>query len=121
MSVSVEYFFNSDLALPRLASEIGRWLGCVLQPDPDDSEALFSGVLFGMEFTIWSWHSLVNDRDLNFEDYGYQLANKTYSGSPSRPIQVEVMALIAFSLHDMPPRDPPRDAFLRRANSPGPI
>ena len=100
MSITVEYSFNSDFALPELASEISRRLGCVLEPDPGDPKGLFCGGFFGMELTLWTEHTLVNDRDLNFEDYRYQLGNKTWSGSPLRPIQVEVIALTAFFLHD---------------------
>ena len=100
MSITVQYSFNSDLALPQLAFEISRRLGCVLEPDAGDPECLFSGGLFGMELTLWT-HTLVNDRDLNFEDYRYQIENKTWAGSPLRPIQVEVIALTAFFLHDM--------------------
>jgi hypothetical protein len=100
MSITVEYSFNSDLALSELASEISRRLGCVLEPDPGDPDGLFCGGFFGMELTLRTEHGLVNDRDLNFEDYRYQLGNKTWSGSPLRPIQVEVIALAAFFLHD---------------------
>lgn len=100
MSITVEYSFNSDLALPELAFEIRRRLGCVLEPDSGDPKGLFSGGFFGMELTLWTEHNLVNDRELNFEDYRYQLGNKTWSGSPLRPIQVEVIALTAFFLHD---------------------
>jgi hypothetical protein len=100
MSITVEYSFNSDLALPELASEIRRRIGCVLEPDPADPKGLFSGILFGMELTLCMEHGLVNDLDLNFEDYRYQIGNKTWAGSPLRSIQVEVIALTAFFLHD---------------------
>lgn len=102
MSITVEYSFNSDLALPELASEISQRLGCSLEPNPGDPGGLFSGGFFGMELTLWAGHSLENDRDLNFEEYRYLLGNKTWSGSPLRPIQVEVIALTAFFLHDTP-------------------
>lgn len=100
MSITVEYSFNSDLALPELASEISRRLGCALEPDPGDPKGLFRGGFFGMEMTLRAEHTLANDRDLNFEDYRYQLGNKTWSGSSLRPIQVEVIALTAYLLHD---------------------
>ena len=99
MSITVEYFFNSHLALPELASEISRRLGCGLEPDPGDPKGLFTGGLFGMELTLRTEHDLVNDRTLNFEDYRYQIGNKTWSGSALRPIQIEVIALTAFLLH----------------------
>jgi hypothetical protein len=100
VSITIEYSFNSDLALPELAFEISRRLGCVLEPDPEDPKALFTGGLFGMQLTLWTQHTLVNDRELNFEDYRYLLGNKTWAGSHLRPIQVEVIALAAFFLHD---------------------
>jgi len=99
MSVTVEYSFNSELPLPELAFEIRRRLGCVLRPGSEDPEALFSGGLFGMELDLWV-HTLVNDRDANFESYRYLLGNKTWAGNSMRRIQMEVMALIAYFLHD---------------------
>src|SRR4051794_29123506 len=99
MSITVEYSFNSDLALPELGFEISRRLGCVLEPDPGDPKGLFSGGFFGMELKLWTEHELENDRDLNFEDYRYLLGNKTWASSPLPPVQVEVIALTAFFLH----------------------
>jgi hypothetical protein len=101
VSITVEYSFNSDLALPQLAVEISRRLGCVLEPDPGDPEVLFTGSLFGMKLTLWA-HTLDNDGDLIFEDYRYRIGNKTWADSPLLAIQVEVIALIAYFLHDTP-------------------
>src|SRR4051794_16355112 len=63
MSISVEYAFNTDLALPELSFEISRRLGCVLEPDPDEPQTLFIGGLFGMQLTLWTQHGLINDRE----------------------------------------------------------
>ena len=99
MSITIEYSFNSKLALAKLASKISGSFGCGLEPDPDDPKRLFTGGLFGMEVTLRTEHGLVNDRDLNFEDYRYQIGNQTWAGSLLRPIQLEVIALTAFFLH----------------------
>src|SRR3954453_20331622 len=87
MSITVEYSFNSHLGPSELAFEISRRLGCVVKPDPGNPAPLFSGGFFGMELTLWAEQSLENDRDLNFEDYRYQLGNRTSAGMPLRPIQ----------------------------------
>lgn len=102
MSVTVEYSFNSELTPSELAGAIGRRLGCTLRPDPGDPDGYFVGDLFGMELALWAQPDLVNDRELNFEDYRYQLGNTTRAGSPLRPIQVEVIALAAVVLHEPP-------------------
>lgn len=100
MSISVEYSFNSELAFPELAFEIRRRMGCVLEPDPEEPRSLYCGGFFGMHLTLKTNDGFVNDRELNFEDYCYMLSNKTWAGQPLRPIQVEVIALAAYFLHD---------------------
>ena len=104
MSITVQYSFNSGLALPQLAFEISRSLGCVLEPDRGEPETLFSGVLFGMELTLCTEHGLENDRELNFEGYRSLIESKTWEDRPLRPIQVEVIALTAYFLQSHPSR-----------------
>jgi hypothetical protein len=98
MGIDIQYCFNSDLALPDLALQVSRQLGCSLTPVEDPEH--FAGTLFGIELTLWAMQDMVNDRDLNFEDYRYQLGNKAWSGSALRPIQVEVIACAAFVLQE---------------------
>jgi hypothetical protein len=98
VSTTVEYSFNSNLSLADLASEIGRRLGCSLARGPDDDEDIFSGRLFGMHLDLWGPHTLVTDRELDFENFRYQITTET-SGISFFPIQVEAMALFAYVLH----------------------
>jgi len=71
VSVTFDYYFNSDKSLDQLQSEINSWLGCDLAPYATDPEDLFARFL-GMEFSLGT-HSLDNDRDLDFESFRYEI------------------------------------------------
>jgi hypothetical protein len=99
MSFTVEYFFNSDDDLKVVAPAINRVLGCSLaryEGDPEDLYCRFCS----MELTLRVDHGLVNDREMNFQDYRVVLDAQTpVPDSDLRPVQVEVMVLAAFLLH----------------------
>ncbi|HEV7508028.1 MAG TPA: hypothetical protein VGS07_24300 [Thermoanaerobaculia bacterium] len=101
MSINIQYCFNSDLAPPALALQVSQRLGCSLTPARGDPETLFTGTLLGIELKLWVMQGMANDRDLNFEDYRYQLSNKTSADSGLRPIQTEVIACSAFVLYEI--------------------
>lgn len=99
MSVTVEFLFNTEATLLDLAREVNRVLGCSLAPYEDNSDDQYCR-FFGMEFTLKTGHELENDGELNFEDYRYILDTRTpIPDSDLRPIQVEVIVIAAFVLH----------------------
>lgn len=99
MSVTVGYFFNSDTSLAQLARDVNRVLGCSFAPYDGEDEDLYCRH-YAMEFSLWTPSGFQNDRDLNFEDYRYELELRTPAPDGDlRPIQISVMALAAFALH----------------------
>src|SRR5262249_26382886 len=99
VSVTVEYLFNAEAALPDLAAEVNRALGCSLasyEGDVADQYCRFCG----LEFTLHTDHGLVRDGELNFDDYRYILNTRTpIPDGDLRPVQVEVMVIAAYVLH----------------------
>lgn len=97
MSITVDFFFNHPNNLAETAKSINGWLGCSLTPYEDDQENLFCRFL-AMEFSL-SEHNLENDRDCNFEDYGYELSFRTpIPDSDFRIIQIPAIALVIYTL-----------------------
>lgn len=72
-------------------------VGCSLLPyqgDPSDWFCRFFGMDLNFARTF-----LDNDRELNFEDYGFHLSLRNAGGAaPFRPIQIPTMACIAYVL-----------------------
>lgn len=98
MSVTIDYFFNSDEPLDRLARQVHDWLGADLQPYEGDPEDLFCRFL-GLEFSL-GMNELDNDRELDFESFRYEIGTRTtISEAHLRPMQLIAMSLIAFTLH----------------------
>ncbi|MFL6227678.1 MAG: hypothetical protein ACJ741_02735, partial [Pyrinomonadaceae bacterium] len=97
MSVTVDYFFNSEKRLDELAREINSVLGCSLTPYQGDEEDYF-GRFLAMEFSL-SKHPFENDGECNFEDYEYYLHLRTPAGDADlRNIQIPAMGLVAYAL-----------------------
>ena len=96
MSITFEYSFNSPLDLPELTEAVNRVLGTSFAHGQSDA---FHCNFLGLPFTL-ERHESENDRDLNFNDYQYQLWNKTWDGGTLRSIQVEVLILAAFVLQN---------------------
>lgn len=97
MSICVDYFFNHPSELSSLADRINGWIGCSLSPYEENSEDLFTRFL-GMELTL-SRHTLENDRELNFEDFTYQIGIRSpVPDGDLRSMQVPAMAFIAYAL-----------------------
>ncbi len=98
MSIWIDYFFNSDQSFDQLLKEINERLGSNLvlsETDEDNSH----GIFFGMPFSLHT-HNLENDRELNFQDYKYQIGLTTYWGSADlRQMQALIVASIAFLLY----------------------
>jgi hypothetical protein len=98
MSVCVDYFFNHAADLPTLAQSINGWLGCSLSPNEGDANDWFCRFL-DMEFSL-SKHSFERDREINFEDYTFQLNFRTpWAAADLREIQLPMMTLIAYALY----------------------
>ena len=93
MSISIAYFFNSDLTLPALGETLDRVLGCHLAPYESDPADLFCR-LFSLETSLGE-HTLEDDRELNFTAFRYQLDTRTPWGDADlRDIQLGLMATI---------------------------
>jgi hypothetical protein len=93
MSVTVDYFFNNYRSLESLAKEINACIGCDLKPNQNDPNDLFDRFL-SMEFSS-SFHNLINDRDLNFEDYQHQIGIRIPAPDGEiRHMQIAVMSIV---------------------------
>ena len=98
MSIYIDYFFNSNKDFKQLLKEINELLGSNLISSETDEENS-SGSFFGMPLSFHT-QTLENDRELNFQDYKYQIGLTTYWGSADlRDIQVSIVAFIAFLLY----------------------
>ena len=97
MTVCVDYFFNHPAELSSLADQINGWIGCSLSSYEENPEDLFSRFL-GMELTL-SRHILENDRELNFEDFTYQIGIRSPVPDGDLPsIQVPASVRLCFRL-----------------------
>ena len=98
MSICIDYFFNYPHDLSALAQEINGRLGCSLSPYEGTPEDLFCR-FFAMELSL-SKHPLENDRELNFEDYTYQLGLRApIPDADLRSMQLPAVALLAYALY----------------------
>ena len=98
MSICIDYFFNHSHDLSALAQEINDWVGCSLSPYEGNPEDLFCR-FFGMELSL-SKHTLENDRELNFEDFTYQLGIRIpIPDANLRAMQLPAIALMAYALY----------------------
>lgn len=98
MSVTIDYFFNHSDDLPELTRNINGWLGCSLASYKGDSEDLFCRFL-AMEFSL-STHDLENDRELDFENYKYELGFRVPAPDGDlRILQLPAIALVAHTLY----------------------
>lgn len=97
MSVSIDYFFNYSDDLTELVKNINTWLGCSLVPYGDNSDDLFCRYL-GMEFSL-SKHNLENDRELDFENYKYEIGFRVAAPDADlRVLQLPAIVLIIYTL-----------------------
>lgn len=98
MSITVGYFFNWPGTLGELAAQFRIWVGSDLQPYEGDAENLYCRFL-GMEFSLYE-HDLENDRELNFEDYGFEAGIRTpIPDNDFRDHQVITMASLVYTLY----------------------
>jgi|SRR5262245_16468248 len=98
MSITVDYFFNYPGDLASITELVNKSVGCSLSPYKGDSQDMFSRFL-GMELSLSS-HDFENDRDLNFEEYTFQLSLRTPMGLAAlRGMQLSAMAYIAYVLY----------------------
>lgn len=98
MSITVAYFFNSEMSLPQLAESVNGCLGCSFAPYKGDEQDMFCRLL-SIELDLCR-HDLVNDCALDFENYQYELGTRTaVPDGDLRQIQVELVAMITFILY----------------------
>jgi hypothetical protein len=98
MSICINYYFNHPHDLSALTQEINGWLGCSMTPYEGNPEDLFCR-FFGMELSL-SQHTLENDRELNFDDFTYQLGLRTpVPDADLRSMQLPAVALMAYALY----------------------
>lgn len=99
MSITIDYYFNWPGTLSELAEQFRQWVGCNLQPYEGDPEDLYCRFL-GMEFSLHDEHGLVNDLDVNFEDYRFEAGIRTpVPDGDFRPLQFMTMASLVYVLH----------------------
>lgn len=97
MSVTIDYFFNYSDDLSEFVKNINACLGCSLARYGDDSEDLFCR-FFGMEFSLWK-HELENDRELDFENYKYEIGFRVAAPDADlRVLQLPAIILIIYTL-----------------------
>ncbi len=98
MSVSIDYFFNSEKSFEQLVKELNALLGFNLTFSETDEE-IAGERLFAMPLDFCT-QTLENNGDLNFQDYKYQIGFTTYWGSADlRDIQVSMISFIAKFLY----------------------
>lgn len=98
MSITLDYFFNHDAALPAVAELVNATLGCSLQRYLGDPEDLFCRFL-ALEFTLGT-HQLDDDCSCDFTRYRYQLGTRTpWADADLRGAQIGLMALVPVLLH----------------------
>ena len=99
MSVTVNYFFNASETLNVPVNKINGCLGCSLKPEQDNPE-VYAARLLGMDLTLSQAGDYVNDRELDFEDFKFELGLTTWAGySELRPIQLASMVASIYALH----------------------
>jgi len=98
LSITVDYFFNSDKNLTELALEFNLWVGSSLVPYQGD-EGDYFGRFLGMELDL-STHDFENDGECNYEDFKYHLCLRTSFGiADLRIMQIPVMIFIAYCIY----------------------
>lgn len=98
MSVSIDYFFNSEKDFEQLSSEIEKWIGCKVQVEEGKNQ--YPLFLLGVHIDFGINDYLENDGVLNFEDYKYSISITNYWGSADlRNTQMPIMAFIANLLY----------------------
>lgn len=94
MSVNITYFFNSEATLPELSTLLNRILGCRFKPYQGNESDLFCHFL-SLETSLGTTDHLVNDRDLDFESYRYELDTRTPAGDGDlREVQFGLMTML---------------------------
>jgi hypothetical protein len=74
MSWSAEIFLNAAPSLEALSGDIGRLLSIYLRRIADGTETKYEYRGADFELSIYGDHGMENDRDMNFEDYAYQIS-----------------------------------------------
>ncbi len=99
MSVSVDYFFNASETLSSLAAQANDCLGCLLVPEQDNPEVYVARFL-GMDLALSQTGDYVNDHELDFENFEFELSFTTWASHPIlRPIQLASMVVSIYALH----------------------
>ena len=91
MSVSVEYYFWSDLPLPELTEKVSVPLGC----SPPLADRLFLGARLTLER-----YEEENDGELDFESYNHSISLRN-SGGRFRPTQLPTMLSVIRVLQEV--------------------
>ena len=91
MSVTVEYYFRSDLPLAELHAQLGPPLGC--HPPLQDT------LLLGTRLTVEKYEE-ENDGELEFEAYNHSLDLRT-TGGKFRPTQLPTMLSVVRVLQEL--------------------
>lgn len=99
MSVTIDLFFNHPKSLTDLGTEINACLGCSLAPYEGDNEDLFD-YFMGMEFSLDSAEGYENDREVDFENFAYEIGFRVpVPNTDMRPAMLPAMALVTYTLH----------------------
>lgn len=73
MSWSVEIFVRGAESLEALAADIGKLLNMDLKRFADLMETKYEHFHADFKLLVYADHGVVNDRDMNFEDYPYEV------------------------------------------------
>jgi len=97
MSVSFDYFFNSEHDLHELAEQINEWLGCRLEVSitRSGSEQAWCR-FFGLSLDLYA-HTLENDGLFEFENLKYQIS--LVGPSDVMDMALPLTAMIAYLLY----------------------
>ena len=98
MSITVDYFFNYAGSFGELSALVNACLGCDLQPYDGTPEDLFHRFL-SMELSLGE-HGLVNDRELDFENYKFEIGIRNpVPDNDIRDMVTSVMELVPALLY----------------------
>src|SRR5947208_1680145 len=98
MSVTVDYFFNSDKKPEDLKTEINTHLGCNLTKVEDERDFFYTRFM-NLDFSFGT-HTLRNDGRLDFENYRYEIGVKTWASDGCiGEIRSGLMSMVVFILY----------------------
>ncbi len=98
MSITIDFFFNYGGNIESLLKDLENWVGCYFLPYENNPDDLYCRFL-GMELSF-SEHELENDRDLDFENFKYEIGIRTpIPDADFRTQQLLTMASLTYAMY----------------------